>query len=40
MGEIAFTAVVSVIVAAYFVILFIKMPTSKAKDLFQKEKEI
>ena len=40
MGEIAFTAVVSVIVAAYFVILFIKMPTSQAKDLFQKEKEI
>ena len=36
-AEIVFTAVVSVIVAVYFVILFIKMPTSLAEDLFKKK---
>ena len=36
-AEIAFTAVVSVIVAVYFVILFIKMPTSFAEGLFAKK---
>lgn len=36
-AEIVFTAVVSVIVALYFVILFIKMPTSLAEDLFKNK---
>lgn len=36
-AEIVFTAVVSVIVAVYFVILFIKMPTSLAEDLFKNK---
>ena len=38
--EIIFTAVVSVVVAIYFFILFFKMPTRFAEDLFlQKKKE-
>ena len=34
--EIIFTAVVAVIVAVYFLILFLKMPTDYAKKLFKQ----
>lgn len=36
-AEIIFTAVVSVIVAAYFIVIFIKMPTSYAEKIFEKK---
>lgn len=38
-GEIAFTAIISVIVAVYFVVLFWRMPVSLAKDLFPQNKD-
>ena len=38
-SEIIFTAALAVIVAAYFVVLFFKMPTSLADGLFENEDE-
>ena len=38
-AEIIFTAIVSVIVAAYFVVIFVRMPNSLADALFGRKKE-
>ena len=38
-AEIIFTAIIAVVVALYFVILFLKMPINLANELFEKKKE-